>query len=184
MYIRPDGTGTRNEEEVPRAMKPGPPAKQPKFSLARKDEAMEELVRNTDPKILAAWAIDCTERVIPYFEEKFPGDSRPRNALTTLRAWIITGVFSMAVIRQASLASHAAARDVGEDNAARSAARAAGQAVATAHVPRHSLGAAIYAQQAVWRAAAPQDAEAAVAEERNWQYRRLAELRERSDPER
>ncbi|OGB63001.1 hypothetical protein A2X44_03250 [candidate division CPR3 bacterium GWF2_35_18] len=40
----------------------------------------------------------------------------------------------MAVIRKASLDSHAAARDVGEDNPARSSARSAGQAVATAHV--------------------------------------------------
>ena len=44
----------------------------------------------------------------------------------------------MAVIRKASLESHTAARDVGENNAARSAACAAGQAVATAHVPTHS----------------------------------------------
>ena len=88
----------------------------------------------------------------------------------------------MAVIRGASLASHAAAREVGEDNPARSAARAAGQAVATAHVATHSLGAALYAQQAVFRAADPADAEAAVAREREWQYRRLLALRDLTEP--
>jgi hypothetical protein len=42
----------------------------------------------------------------------------------------------MPVIRGASLAAHSAAREVNqEDVAARFAARAAGQAVATAHVP-------------------------------------------------
>ena len=88
----------------------------------------------------------------------------------------------MAVIRKASLASHAAARDVGEDNAARSAAHAAGQAVATAHVPTHSIGAAIYALQAIHRATAFSDADAAVARERDWQYQHLLELRENTPP--
>ncbi len=86
-----------------------------------------------------------------------------------------TGVFTMSVIRKASLDAHAAARDVGEDSPARSAARAAGQAVATAHVPRHALGPAIYGQQAIYRATASEDA---VKRERNWQYQRLLRLRE------
>lgn len=159
-------------------MKPRAGHKKEKFSLARHDEPMEELVRITDRKTLAIWATDCAERVLPYFHETFPDDPRPRDALDTLRAWIATGEFHMEVIRTASLASHAAARDAGEDSPARSAARAAGQAVATAHVSRHSLGSAIYAQQAVWRAAKPEEAEAAVAAERDWQYRRLVELRE------
>lgn len=144
---------------------------------------MEELVKGTDKRTLAIWAIDCAERVLPYFEEKYPDDPRPRNALNVLQAWIATGIFHMADIRSASLASHAAARDVGDDTPARSAARAAGQAVATAHVATHSLGSAIYAQQVVWRSATPDDADAAVAGERDWQYRRLIELREKSDPE-
>ena len=84
----------------------------------------------------------------------------------------------MAVIRKASLDAHAAAREVGEDSPARSAARACGQAVATAHVSTHSRGAALYAQQAVWRAADPADAGAAAATERDWQYRHLLELKD------
>ena len=163
-------------------MKPEPRKKRPKFSLAHKDEQMLQLVRETDKKILAVWAIDCVLRVLPYFEEKFPDDPRPRDAIVALQEWIKSGVFRMAVIRGASLASHAAAREVGEDNPARSAARAAGQAVATAHVATHSLGAALYAQQAVFRAADPADAEAAVAREREWQYRRLLALRDLTEP--
>jgi hypothetical protein len=82
----------------------------------------------------------------------------------------------MADIRKASLAAHAAAREVGEDNAARSAARAAGQAVATAHVPTHSVGAANYALQAIHRAPNCSDVDAAIAKERDWQYQHLLEL--------
>ena len=149
-----------------------------KFPITLKDKEMVELVRKTDQKTLAVWAIDCAERVLPYFEEKYPEDHRPRQALETLQTWINTGVFKMAVIRKASLDSHAAAREVGEDNAARSAARATGQAVATAHVPTHSIGAAIYAQQAIHRATNSSDADAAVAKERDWQYQHLLELGE------
>ena len=150
-----------------------------KFSLARMDPSLVDLVGKTDKKTLAVWAIDCAERVLPYFETQFPRDDRPRNAITVLRTWIRTDIFRMADIRSASLATHAAAREVGEDNPARSAARAAGQAVATAHVRTHSLGAAQYALQAVHRAAVASYAEAAVTKERDWQYRRLLKLREK-----
>jgi len=68
------------------------------------------------------------------------------------------------------------ARDVGEDNPARSVARAAGQAVATAHVPTHSIGAAIYGLQAIHRVSNPADADAAVTQERAWQYQHLLDL--------
>ena len=147
-----------------------------KFSIAQKDEEMVELVSKTDQKTLAVWAVDCVERVMPYFEETYPEDHRPRNALEALQAWIDTGVFKMADIRKASLASHAAAREVGEDNAARSAARSAGQAVATAHVPTHAIGAANYALQAIHRATNSSDADAAIAKEREWQYQHLLNL--------
>jgi hypothetical protein len=149
-----------------------------KFSIIRKDEEMLELVSQTDHKTLALWAIDCAERVMPYFEEKYPQDRRPRLAIKTLKTWIATGVYKMAVIRKASLDAHSAAREAGEDSPARSAARAAGQAVATAHVPTHAVGAANYALQAIHRATNPTDADAAVAKERDWQYQHLLNLRD------
>jgi hypothetical protein len=151
--------------------------KKTRFSLKQRKAEFMELVEQIDQKTLALWAVDCAMRVLPYFEEACPDDRRPRQAVETLQDWIRTGVFKMAVIRKASLDSHAAARDVGEDNSARSAARAAGQAVATAHVPTHSIGAAIYALQAIHRAASVADADAAVAKERDWQVQRLLELK-------
>lgn len=152
--------------------------KTPKFSVTHKDESIVELVRKTDHKTLAVWAIDCVERVLPYFEEKYTEDKRPRKAIEACREWEHTGVFKMADVRKTALAAHAAAREVGEDNAARSAARAAGQAVATAHVPTHSIGAANYALQSIHRATNSSDA--ATAKERNWQYQHLLELVEHS----
>jgi hypothetical protein len=149
-----------------------------KFSIAHNDEEMLALIQDTDQKTLAIWAIDCAERVLPSFEQEFPDDHRPRHAIEALQRWLQTGVFKMAVIRKASLDAHAAARDVGADTAARSAARAAGQAVATAHVPRHTYGSAVYAQQAIYRATHPAEADAAAARERDWQYKHLLQLRE------
>ena len=148
-----------------------------KFSIVHKDERIVALMEKTDHKTLAVWAIDCVERVLPYFEDSYPDDPRPRIALETLQTWVETGVFNMSVIRKASLDSHAAARDVDEDNPARSAARAAGQAVATAHVYTHAIGAANYALQAIHRANNAMDADAAVAREREWQYQHLLEKR-------
>ena len=149
-----------------------------KFTLTcYKDERVVELVKKTDHKTLAIWAIDCALRVLPYFKEKFPEDPRPQNAIEVLKEWINTGVFKMSEIRKASLAAHAAAREVGEDSSARSSARAAGQAVATAHVPTHSIAAVIYALQAIYRDHSFLEAEAAIAQERDWQYKHLIKLR-------
>ena len=161
-------------------MKGGRRKKKQKFSLLyyRKDERIVELVKTTDHTTLAVWAIDCAERILPYFEEKYPEDQRPRKAIQILKEWIKTGVFKMAIIRKASLDSHAAAREIGEDNSARSAARAAGQAVATAHVPTHSIGSAIYSLQAIHRATNTSDAHINVTKERDWQYQHLLKLRE------
>ena len=143
------------------------------FKLNYKDEALDELIKNANHKALATWAVGCVERVMPLFEEKYPDDKRPREALVTLKAWILTGIFRMNVIRASSLSAHAAAREVGEDNAARSVARAAGQAVASAHVRTHALGASLYALQAIHRASNELHADAAVTKEREWQRKYL-----------
>jgi hypothetical protein len=177
--MRPERGG---KEECRYRKKISPEMKPKKFFLAHKDNVMRALVQTTDHRIAAIWANDCAARVLPYFEEQFPEDDRPRNALDTLRAWVATGIFKMAIIRKASLDAHAAAREVGEESPARSAARAAGQAAATAHVSAHAYGAAIYAQQAVYRASDLSEGYAAAMKERNWQYRHLIELRENAGP--
>jgi hypothetical protein len=101
-----------------------------------------------DQRLMAAWAADCAGRVLPFFEEAYPGDRRPRDAIETCRSWVRTGVFAMAAIRGASLSAHAAARDARENKPASFAARAAGHAMATAHVPQHAWGGAYYALKA------------------------------------
>ncbi|WP_278812645.1 putative immunity protein [Dehalococcoides mccartyi] len=81
-------------------------------------EHIDHQVFKADQKILAVWAAECAERVLPFFEENYPGDGRPRKAIEVLRDWIDTGVFSMAAIRKASLDAHAAAKGKEETDAA------------------------------------------------------------------
>ena len=149
--------------------------KRTKFIDASVNKSITELVKKSDHKILAIWAADCTERVLHYFEEKNRNDDRPRKAIQACREWARTGIFRMTDVRSVALAAHAAAREVEENSAARFAARAAGQAMATAHVPTHSIAAAWYAAKTIW-AADPQNAEDNIAKERDWQYLHLLEL--------
>lgn len=151
--------------------------KKTKLVKSELDGEILELVKRTDHKILGVWAADCTERVLPYFEKKYPKDKRPRAAIEDLRKWIVTGIFKMTDIRRVALASHAAAREVAEDDVAQSVARAAGQALATAHVKTHSAVAAIYAATAVRDANDLANAVEAVNKERQWQYQHLIKLR-------
>jgi hypothetical protein len=149
-----------------------------------------------DHRALVLWAADCAEHVLPYFEEKYPEDNRPRKAVEAGRAWVrmangnsrndleflgesglipdspAGSVVTLAQVRAAALAAHAAARDA-EQGAARAAARAAGHAAATAHVTGHARHAAAYAVTAATNGAAPTDAPAATAKERDWQCRDL-----------
>ena len=97
-------------------------------------------------KTLAFEAAREALRVLPLFESEHPHDDRPRKAIEAVKAWAKgTRELSMKEVRRLS---HAAAREATSD-AARFAARAAGHAVATWHVPRHASGAHIYAQKAI-----------------------------------
>ena len=116
-----------------------------------------------DHRLLALWAADCAEHVLPHFEEKYPKDDRPRKAIQAARAWT-RGEIRVGQARTAALAAHAAARDT-DDAAARAAARAAGHAAATAHVAGHARGAASYAVKASAASGATREA--------GWQHRHL-----------
>jgi Imm-5 like putative immunity protein len=49
-----------------------------------------------DQGSMAAWAADCAERVLPFFENAYPKDDRHRKAIEACRLWVDTGVFKMA----------------------------------------------------------------------------------------
>jgi hypothetical protein len=96
--------------------------------------------------MLARWAADCAERVLPLFA-RHSRDTRPAHALAVLRAWA-AGEAKTGVAIKASLAAHAAARE-SKYPAGVAAARAAGQAASTAHCADHCMGALLYALKAI-----------------------------------
>ena len=152
--------------------------KKPRLAVTDKDKIIAELVGKTGHKTLGVWACDCAARALPYFENKYPQDNRPRLAIEAGRAWVKTGVFRMADIRKIALAAHAAAREAKDEKAACSAARAAGHALATAHVRTHAIAAAMYAATALRDAVEPAHAEVATDKEREWQLQHLLHLSE------
>lgn len=119
---------------------------------------------------MTLWAAECAARVLEHYEAQHPQDARPREAIESARGWVREKT-SAQQAREASVASHAAAREAGS-SAAHFAARAAGHAAESAHVMDHAWHAAAYAVTAAAEAAGPEAAEAAI-RERNWQYRRL-----------
>ena len=122
------------------------------------------LLSDADHRLLALWAADCADRVIWVFTAADPRDDRPGAAVELARRWA-AGEATVAEARAAAVAAHAAAR--GANGGARFAARAAGHAVATAHMADHALGAAYYALLAL-RAEHPEDGSVLDAE-RRWQ---------------
>ena len=122
-------------------------------------------------RLLATWAADCAEHVLPLFGEQYPQDDRPRRAIEIARAWAC-GEVTVGETRAAALEAHAAALDAADD-AAQAAARAAGHAVATAHMADHAPGAAAYAIRAVQAAGNGRDSVMAADHERTWQQERL-----------
>ena len=127
-----------------------------------------------DHRSLALWAADYAERVLPYFEEKYPNDDRPRKAVEAGRAWV-RGDITMSEARAAAFAAHAAARGTDQADAC-TAARAAGHAAAAAHVVSHTVYAANYAVTATNYATESTDADDATIKERDWQYQHLLDL--------
>ena len=148
-----------------------PKVRDPRFITVRRGGSLEE----RDHRLLAAWAGDCAEHVLHFFEHARPGDDRPRRAIELGRAWA-RGEVTWWEARTAAGHANAAARDL--RGAARHAAYAAGQAAAVGHVAAHELGAAAYAIRAV-RAAAEADGENAGRQECEWQRAQLPdEIRE------
>jgi hypothetical protein len=54
---------------------------------------------------MAAWAADCAERVLPFFENAYPKDDRPAKLSKHAGLWVDTGVFKMADTRRISCRS-------------------------------------------------------------------------------
>jgi hypothetical protein len=130
-----------------------------------------QALSESDRRIVAAWAADCAERVLPLFEAEAPDDDRPRDAIARARAFSRGELDTGGEIRRRFEAGRAA-RSVAAA-AAVAAARAAAQASGVAHMGAHALGASAYAATAAGLAEPrlPAAAEA----ETDWQVAHLTD---------
>jgi hypothetical protein len=127
------------------------------------------LLKKEQHKQLIKWACKCSEHVLNLFGDTL--DERLNNAIIIAKEWA-DGKATVGDAMKASVAAHAVARE-SSDPISIAVARSVGQAVATAHMADHSLGAALYALRAVNNADKSSDAE------RNWQNKQLpSEIRD------
>lgn len=140
----------------------------PRFVTIRRGGLLEDEIHRK----LASWAADCAEHVLHLFNDKYPDDKRPQIAIEKARAWARNEI-TMKQAREAAYAAHDAARDT--KGSASMVARAAGHAVATAHMADHELGAAAYAIMAVKEASAIDEKDNAGEKEKEWQRSILSE---------
>ena len=112
---------------------------------------------------LIRWAYSCVEHVLPLLDGKL--DNRLLFAISVAKEW----EKGNATVNDARNAAFKAIALVNEssDSTLVAIARAAGQAVATAHMSDHSLGAALYALKAV------KIAGKSVHEEKEWQNKQI-----------
>ena len=129
-----------------------------------------QTLSESDRRLVAHWAADCAERVLPLFEVEAPEDDRARDGIARARAFGRGELDAAGEIRRRFEAGRAARSASGA--AAIAAARAAGQAAGVAHMGAHALGAAAYAAKAAGLAA---DDEAAGRDsEIAWQLERMS----------
>lgn len=143
----------------------------------RHDPRLVELIKTTNQKILAIWALDCVERYMPLLEDKYPNETRPRMALDMLRKWIKDEV-KMWDARKFTYPALDAAREIeSTDKVACQIARACSHTLATCHVPTHSEGSAMYVVSAIYYLNKDKENVNELMEnERNWQIKHLMDL--------
>lgn len=127
--------------------------------------ASPQTLDDADRRLVALWAADCAERVLPLFEVEAPEDDRARDGIDRTRAYGRGELEAAGEIKRRLVAGRAA-QSV-KSPAAVAAARAVGQASAVAHMGAHALGAAAYAAKAASMAA--DDQEVARRDEVRWQ---------------
>jgi hypothetical protein len=117
------------------------------------DMPSPQSLSESDRRLVAAWAADCAERVLPLFEAEAPDEDRPRDAIARARAFAHGELDAAGEIRRRFVANRAS--QAVSSPAAKAAAWSAGQAAGVAHMGAHALGAAAYAAKAAGLVAPP-----------------------------
>lgn len=107
------------------------------------------LIPTQSKMTIANWCMDyAEEHILSLYVKYYPGDGRPKKALTSAREWL-GGKVKLPLVKAYILDCHAAAREAENNPVALAAARTIGQVAATVHAPTHSLGLALYGALAI-----------------------------------
>lgn len=100
------------------------------------------LFREQNHRIIVLWALDLAAESVAKLEEKYPDETRPREALEAARAWA-EGKIKMRLAQRKILDCHAFAKELDrkEDIAL---CHAIGQACAVVHTVGHAIGYPMY----------------------------------------
>ena len=152
------------------------------FTLTKHDEELVDIIKpvkqnSNEHKILAIWAIDCLNRVLPLFFARYPDETILKTAIGTLQKWI-AGEMKMWDARKYTYTVLAFARSLEiDDKPYAQIVRAAAHCLATCHVPTHSEGTAMYVVSAIKNIyKSKPNVIALMEEERRWQTYHLKEL--------
>lgn len=119
------------------------------------------------------WAIDCAEHILLIFENKYPKENLPREALFAAKAGG-HGQIKIPIAKKAAHATYNVATAVAEkDPAVYAAARAMGHTVSTVHVEIHAIDVVVFGITAFVYSSKPEDVDYLVARECKWFYDRL-----------
>ncbi|MBE6011589.1 MAG: hypothetical protein E7234_03420 [Lachnospiraceae bacterium] len=125
-----------------------------KFSLTKHDDELLDMIKpvkqySNEHKVLALWAIDCLNRVLPLSETKYPNETILKTAVDTLQKWINDEI-KMWDARKYTYTVLALAKTMEKtDKPYSQIVRAASHCLATCHVPAHSEGTAMYVVSAI-----------------------------------
>ena len=146
-----------------------------KILFSRDSDCLQPLLRlieQQNHRTLVLWALEYAGELAAKFEQKYPHETRPREAVDACRAWS-QGKIKMPEAKKAIHAAHSAASALAGDIVYCSVARAIGQAVATVHVETHAIGGPIYALTALVYESGGENAQEAAAKECERLYARL-----------
>ena len=119
--------------------------------LFRKDSAwlqdLTGLIQHQDRKVLILWAWELAAGAVLQLEKKYPGETRPREALTASKDWA-AGKIKMRAAQRRILDCHGLAKELcsREDIAL---CHAVGQACSVVHTAGHAIGYPLYELSAI-----------------------------------
>ena len=116
-----------------------------KYSVFLQDLSL--LFRDQSHKAMVLWALDLAAEPVAKLEEKYPDETRPKEALEAAQAWA-AGDIKMRLAQRKILDCHAFAKELDskEDIAL---CHAVGQACAVVHTAGHAMGYPMYELSAI-----------------------------------